>query len=136
MTLNSFETRYLIHFSIKGKEERILPTLICIQDDDIEYMNNLKEEIDAEIKALIIENITDIEKKAHSELKAGYTLLPIRALICAAFSVSIRNESSNYCILEYHDNNCVSAPSIAKFSLTLWICPIGKINLIRSLVCE
>ena len=118
-------TRKLLHFNIKGKEERILPVLLCFQEEDLPYMNSNVKQVLAEIKSIILNNLTEIEKKGHfdcskSGLGLGYTLLPAGDFISTAYCCSMRNESSSYQLLQYNNNNgSISGPPVAKFSLTL-----------------
>lgn len=134
-------TRKLLHFNIKGKEERILPVLLCLQEEDLPYMNGNVKQVLTEIKSIILDNLSEIEKKVQvdnsskSGLGPGYTLLPAGDFISAAYCCSMRNESSSYQLLQYN-NGSVSGPPVAKFSLTLWICPSEKSHLLHSLVAE
>jgi hypothetical protein len=131
--------RKLLHFNIKGKEERILPVLVCLQEEDLSYMNNNIAQVLSEIQDTILDNLAEMEKKANSDCKSGlglgYVLLPAGELISAAYCASIRNESSSYQSLQYNHGS-VSAPPVAKFFVTLWICPADKSHLLHSLASD
>jgi hypothetical protein len=132
-------TRKLLHFNIKGTEERILPVLLCLQEEDLSYMNSNVKQVLTEIKSIILNNLSEIEKKGHLDcsktgLGLGYTLLPAGDFISTAYCCSMRNESSSYQLLQY--NGSVSGPPVAKFSLTLWICPAEKSYQLHSLVSD
>ena len=136
-------TRKLLHFNIKGKEERILPVLLCFQEEDLPYMNSNVKQVLTEVKSIILDNLSEIEKKGHfdgsskSGLVLGYTLLPASDFISTAYCCSMRNESSSYQLLQYNNNNgSVSGPPVAKFSLTLWVCPAEKSYQLHSLVSD
>lgn len=58
-------TRKLLHFNIKGTEERILPVLLCLQEEDLSYMDNAAEV--AEFYATLEREISKVRKEYGAE---------------------------------------------------------------------
>jgi len=131
-----FSTRNFFHFCIKGKEERILPTYIIIQDDDINFFNDGNVKIMKEIENLILSNLAEIEKKTEGKNGGGYTLLPSSETICAVCSTAPRASASSYIMLKQIDDFNNVSPPMATFTLSLWVCPLAKLSILHALTID
>lgn len=124
------------HVLVRGMEEKLLPVVVYIQDDDISYFISNCKCLRDDIVTLVSENISDIEQKARSDSKAQYRLLSSQAFLFAAAYSILNRYQGNYDVLHYNNEGGLSSPSLAPYTVTFWLAPSSKSAVLNLLLTE
>ena len=121
--------RKLIHLIIRGNNEKLLPVYLHWQHSDNTWMVKDYSSIIVELGAIVMENLSDIERKARSDSKQHTAFHKLvgsceESLLSAVYAVKC-NETPTYSVLQL-EVQINSVLPVAGFSLHIWVTPSGK----------
>ncbi len=130
--MNKFVNKNMLHLSIQGQREKLLPVQLHFLHDDLDWVNENGVEILNDICAIVRNNLDFIEKRSKTESKVTYARLNAGKYVNVSFT-TVRSNESRYNIIVFPNSRSAHCPSVASFTLILWAFKLDLSNPLASL---
>jgi hypothetical protein len=130
--MNNFVNKNILHLSIQGQREKLLPVQLHFLQDDLVWVNDNKTEILDDICVIVRNNLEFIEKRSKTESKVTFARLNAGKYVNVAFT-TIRSADSKYNIVVFPNSSSAHCPSLASFTLVLWAFKLDPNNPLAAL---